>query len=76
MQHSCRYYVTVVEHFHGHAHHSVLSHCMVTNSSKARFSIWPFQSYIKKTTEIRVSFNLSLSIRRPAFGVSQSLGSE
>jgi hypothetical protein len=27
-----RYYATVVERFHGYAHHSVLSRCMVTNS--------------------------------------------
>jgi hypothetical protein len=32
MQHSCRYCVTVVEQFHGYAHHSVLSRCMLTNS--------------------------------------------
>jgi hypothetical protein len=45
---------------------------MVTNSSKARFSIGPSQCYIKKATESRVS----LSLRRLVFGVSQSLDSE
>jgi hypothetical protein len=72
MQHSFCYYITVVEQFHGYAHHSVLLRCMVTNSSKVRFSIGPSQCYIKKATESRVS----LSLHRLVFGVSQSLGSE
>jgi hypothetical protein len=45
---------------------------MVTNSSKARFSIGPSQCYIKKVTESRVS----LSLRWSVFGVNQSLRSE
>jgi hypothetical protein len=72
LQHSCRCLATVVECFHEYAHHSALSRCMVTNSSKARFSIGPSQCYIKKATESRVS----LSLRRSVFGVSQSLDSE
>jgi hypothetical protein len=55
-----RYYATVVEWFHGYARHSVLSRCMVTDSSKARFSIGPSQCYIKKATDSRVSLSLSL----------------
>jgi hypothetical protein len=67
-----RYYATVVECFHGYAHHSILSRFMVTNSSKARFSIGPSKCHIKKATESRIS----LSLRRSVFGVSQYLGSE
>jgi hypothetical protein len=45
---------------------------MVTNSSKAMFSIGPSQCYIKKAREKLDG----LSLRRLVFGVSQSLGSE
>jgi hypothetical protein len=50
----------------------VLLRCMLTNSSKARVSIGPSQCDIKKAIESRVS----LSLRRPAFGVSYSSAAE
>jgi hypothetical protein len=48
---------------------------MVTNISKARFSIGPSQCCIKKAIESRVilSLSLSVSLRRLVFGVSLSL---
>jgi hypothetical protein len=64
MQDSFRYYVTVVEQFHGYAHHSCTVACVVTNSSKARFSIGPSQSYVEKATESGVSLSLHRSIFR------------
>jgi hypothetical protein len=66
MQHSCCYYVTMVEQFHGYAHHSctvvymvtTIVGCIATNSGKASVSIGTAPCYKGKAIHNNQSVSL------------------